>query len=176
MTANSASGSKFYELISSQQDFIAARSQNWLPSYSVITMTGDSFSIDTYQILDTDKTEKIDSTFTIQKTGTTTSSDTALTRAEAVTRLYNTAGAPDVSAAASFTDVSSDTSYTKAVTWAKSNNILKGVASGVFAPDQKLTRAQLATILYRYAQAKGISTSVSGTKFSSSSDAASVPA
>jgi hypothetical protein len=176
MTANSASGSKFYELISSQQDFIAARSQNWLPSYSVITMTGDSFSIDTYQILDTDKTEKIDSTFTIQKTGTTTSSDTALTRAEAVTRLYNTAGAPDVSAAASFTDVSSDTSYTKAVTWAKSNNILKGVASGIFAPDQKLTRAQLATILYRYAQAKGISTSVSGTKFSSSSDAASVPA
>ena len=38
MTANSASGSKFYELISAQQDYIAARSQNWLPSYSVIEM------------------------------------------------------------------------------------------------------------------------------------------
>ena len=42
MTANSASGSKYYELLSTQQDYIAARSQNWLPSYSVITMTADS--------------------------------------------------------------------------------------------------------------------------------------
>ena len=68
MTANSASGSKFYELISSQQDYIAARSQNWLPSYSVITMTADSFSIDTYQITDDGTVEAIDDTFTIQKT------------------------------------------------------------------------------------------------------------
>ncbi len=50
MTANSASGSKFYELISAQQDYIAERSQNWLPSWSVITLSEDSFSIDTYQI------------------------------------------------------------------------------------------------------------------------------
>lgn len=70
MTANSASGSKFYELISSQQDYIAARSQNWLPSYSVITMTKDSFAIDTYQVLDDGSVEPIDETFTIQKTET----------------------------------------------------------------------------------------------------------
>lgn len=70
MTANSASGSKFYELISSQQDYIAARSQNWLPSYSVITMTKDSFAIDTYQVLDDGTVEPIDETFTIQKTET----------------------------------------------------------------------------------------------------------
>ena len=50
MTANSASGSKYYELTATQQDYIAARSQNWLPSYSVITMDADSFQIDTYQI------------------------------------------------------------------------------------------------------------------------------
>ena len=68
MTANSASGSKFYELISSQQDYVAARSQNWLPSYSVINLTADSFSIDTYQITDTGAVEKIDDTFTIRKT------------------------------------------------------------------------------------------------------------
>ena len=68
MTANSASGSKYYELLSTQQDYIAARSQNWLPSYSVITMTADSFSIDTYQITDDGKAEAIDDTFTIQKT------------------------------------------------------------------------------------------------------------
>ena len=35
MTANSASGSKYYELIPSQQDYVANRSQNWLPSYSI---------------------------------------------------------------------------------------------------------------------------------------------
>lgn len=67
MSANSASGSKFYELISPQQDYIAQRSQNWLPSYSVITMTCDSFAIDTYQITDEGKVESIDQTFTIYK-------------------------------------------------------------------------------------------------------------
>ncbi|HIY22515.1 MAG TPA: metallophosphoesterase family protein [Candidatus Flavonifractor merdigallinarum] len=68
MTANSASGSKFYELIASQQDYVANRSQNWLPSYSVISLSEDAFTIDTYQITDDGKTEKIDETFTIQKT------------------------------------------------------------------------------------------------------------
>ena len=76
MTANSASGSKYYELLSTQQDYIAARSQNCLPSYSVITMTSDFFSIDTYQITDDGKAEAIDDTFTIQKSGTDTSADT----------------------------------------------------------------------------------------------------
>ncbi len=67
MSANSATGSKFYELINPQQDYIAQRSQNWLPSYSVITMTKDSFAIDTYQITDEGKVEAIDQTFTIYK-------------------------------------------------------------------------------------------------------------
>ena len=69
MTANSASGSKYYELLSTQQDYVAARSQNWLPSYSVITLTVDTFAIDTYQITDDGKAEAIDDTFTIKKTG-----------------------------------------------------------------------------------------------------------
>ena len=68
MTANSASGSKYYELLTPQQDYNADSSHNWLPSYSVITMTADSFSIDTYQITDDGKAEAIDDTFTIQKT------------------------------------------------------------------------------------------------------------
>ena len=68
MTANSASGSKFYELVSTQQDYIAARSQNWFPSYSIITMVAAKFSIDTYQITDDGSVEAIDDTFTIEKT------------------------------------------------------------------------------------------------------------
>ena len=50
MTANSASGSKYYELINSQQDYIEVRSQNWLPSYSVIDrqrMISDHYLPDT---------------------------------------------------------------------------------------------------------------------------------
>ena len=67
-TANSASGSKYYELINSQQDYIEVRSQNWLPSYSVIDLTKDDFKITTYQITDEGKVENIDNTFTIHKT------------------------------------------------------------------------------------------------------------
>ena len=68
MTANSASGSKYYELINSQQDYIEVRSQNWLPSYSVIDLTKDDFKITTYQITDEGKVENIDNTFTIHNT------------------------------------------------------------------------------------------------------------
>ena len=75
MTANSASGSKYYELLSTQQDYVAARSQNWLPSYSVITMTEDTFSIDTYQITDDGNVESIDETFTIIKTASDEASE-----------------------------------------------------------------------------------------------------
>lgn len=67
LSANSASGSKYYELIATQQDYIAARSQNWLQSYSVINMTANSFSVETYQITDEGTIEKIDDTFTIIK-------------------------------------------------------------------------------------------------------------
>ncbi|MGN0372218.1 MAG: fibronectin type III domain-containing protein [Enterocloster sp.] len=68
MTANSASGSKYYELINSQQDYIENRSQNWLPSYSIINMTSRDFKITTYQITDDGRVETIDHTFTIHKT------------------------------------------------------------------------------------------------------------
>lgn len=48
MEANSSTGSKFYNLIQTQQDYIAERSQTWTPSYSVISVDDDSFSITTY--------------------------------------------------------------------------------------------------------------------------------
>lgn len=67
MTANSATGSKFYELLSQQQDFVAYRNQNWKPSYSVISLDNSKFSIATYSIID-GKPVQIDSTFTIEKT------------------------------------------------------------------------------------------------------------
>ena len=68
MTANSASGSKYYELAETQQDYVEVRSQNWLPSYSVISLSDSAFTIDTYQIKDDGSVEAIDDTFTINKT------------------------------------------------------------------------------------------------------------
>ena len=110
MTANSASGSKYYELLSTQQDYVAARSQNWLPSYSVITLTADTFAIDTYQITDDGKAEAIDDTFTIKKTGadaadasadtTDGSSDDTDTAADTTDSASDTAEAADTSATA----------------------------------------------------------------------------
>ena len=155
MTANSASGSKYYELISAQQDYIAERSQNWLPSWSVITLSADSFSIDTYQLTADGQTEKIDETFTIRKTGDGESLTAPLTRAEAVQRLYDDAGRPAVSSAAGFSDVSADDSYLDAVAWARAQGIVKGVTGSSFAPDEIITQAQFAAMLTRYAAVEG---------------------
>ncbi|MDD7402774.1 MAG: fibronectin type III domain-containing protein [Butyribacter sp.] len=64
MTANSSSGSKYYDLVGRKQSYIANRWQEDVPTYSVIDMTEDSFTINTYR---TDTDEKIDDTFTIKK-------------------------------------------------------------------------------------------------------------
>ncbi|MDO5417630.1 MAG: metallophosphoesterase, partial [Lachnospiraceae bacterium] len=68
MESNSSTGSKFYELMPNQQDYIAARSQNWLPSYSVLNISQNEFKIDTYEIKPDGTTAPIDQTFTIVKT------------------------------------------------------------------------------------------------------------
>ena len=64
MSSNSATGSKYYGLLPQQQDYIAARSQNWRPTYSVIHITADKFSIDTY---DAETGTAIDQTYRIIK-------------------------------------------------------------------------------------------------------------
>ncbi len=48
MSANSATGSKYYDLINEQQDYVAARSQTWQPTYSVIHITDTQFTLNTY--------------------------------------------------------------------------------------------------------------------------------
>ena len=46
--ANSATGSKYYQLIGTQQNYIAARSQSWRPTYSVIDFTETTLTVKTY--------------------------------------------------------------------------------------------------------------------------------
>ena len=83
------------------------------------------------------------------------------TRAQLVTILYRLEGEPTVSGDLPFTDVESGTWYTDAILWAAQNNIVNGVSDTEFAPGDDLTRQQLVTILYRYAEAKGYDVSAS---------------
>lgn len=64
MSSNSATGSKFYNLIPQQQDYIAARSQTWRPTYSVVRITDNAFTITTY---DAETGTPIDSAYSIVK-------------------------------------------------------------------------------------------------------------
>ena len=81
--------------------------------------------------------------------------DGQLTRAQLVTVLYRAAGEPDTGKQVNpFTDVADDTWYTKAVIWAANNGIVNGVAKNTFAPDDSITREQIAAMLYRYAGAE----------------------
>lgn len=73
LTASSSTGSKYYDLVARKQSYIANRWQEDAPTYSVIDVTENSFTINTYR---TDTDEKIDNTFTIKK-GTETSAQTS---------------------------------------------------------------------------------------------------
>ena len=74
-----------------------------------------------------------------------------LTRAMIVTILYRMAGSPSVSGSSDFTDVAASKWFAKAVAWAAANGIVNGYGSGLFGPNDPVTREQLAAILYRYA-------------------------
>ena len=81
MEANSSTGSKFYELIPAQQDYIAERSQTWTPSYSVINMTETAVTITTYDA-DTNKVLEGSSAYTIVKKADTTALNEAVEAAK----------------------------------------------------------------------------------------------
>ena len=75
----------------------------------------------------------------------------SLTRAQLVTVLYRLAGEPETSAAIPFADVADGQWYTKAIVWAAENGTVNGVNETTFAPNDPITREQIAAILYRYA-------------------------
>ena len=83
-------------------------------------------------------------------------------RAMIVTILWRLEGSPVVNYAMNFSDVESGVWYTEAVRWAAAEGIVKGYSDTVFAPDDTVTREQLATILYRYAEYKEYDVSAKG--------------
>ena len=103
------------------------------------------------------------------------SPNASMTRAMLVTVLYRLEGDPTVTGRSSFTDVRSGAYYEKSVIWAAANGIVTGTDSTSFSPDAKVTREQLAAILYRYAQYRKLDTDASA-KLNSFTDADSVSA
>ena len=84
-----------------------------------------------------------------------------VTRGMLVTVLWRAAGEP-VAGASTFADVPADAWYANAVAWANANGIVQGYDASTFAPDDRITREQLAAIFQRYAGFKGMETSGRG--------------
>ena len=81
------------------------------------------------------------------------------TRAMIVTILWRMEGSPVANYAMSFKDVKANQWYTEAIRWAQSTGVVEGYSDDAFGPEDIITREQLATILYRYAEYKGIDVS-----------------
>jgi len=87
------------------------------------------------------------------------------TRAQIAVIFYRMEGSPAVEGENSFTDVvrgSGTAWFYDAVTWAQQNGIMGGYSNSSFAPNDPITREQLAAIFYRYAQYKGYDTTQGG--------------
>ena len=80
------------------------------------------------------------------------------TRGMIVTILHRLEDSP-AAAAAAFTDVPASAYYAGPVAWASAKGIVTGYSNTIFKPDDPITREQLAAILYRYAQQKGVDVS-----------------
>lgn len=87
------------------------------------------------------------------------------TRAQIAVIFYRMEGSPAVEGENSFADVvrgSGTAWFYDAVTWAQQNGIMGGYDNSSFAPNDPITREQLAAIFYRYAQYKGYDTTQGG--------------
>ncbi len=95
-----------------------------------------------------------------------------ITRGMIVTILYRLENEPEISGNP-FTDVAENAYYKEAIVWGAANGIIKGYGNGKVRPNDSITREQIAAILYRYAQYKGIKIS-NLSELSAFKDAASV--
>lgn len=82
-----------------------------------------------------------------------------LERSHFVTMIYRLAGEPKTQFDFKFPDVPDGTFYSLPVTWASDKGIITGYLNGMFGPTNRMTREELATMIYRYAKSKGIDVS-----------------
>lgn len=107
--------------------------------------------------------------YAVQKglfTGTgekTFSPNLTMTRGMLVTVLYRLDGSPSINGLGkSFIDVKDDQWYAEAIKWTLERSIVKGITDTEFKPENNITREQLAVMLYRYAEIKGLNTEIKG--------------
>lgn len=79
----------------------------------------------------------------------------SVTRGMFVAVVYRLAGEPAVEKGAEFTDVPSQSYYAPAVAWAFEQGVTNGTSQTTFSPNKRITRQEMATMLYRYAKAAG---------------------
>lgn len=94
-----------------------------------------------------------------------------VTRGQVVTMLWRLEGSPEPAGTASFTDVTERQWYGKAAFWAAENQIVAGYPGGTFVPKRPISRQELVTILYRYAQHKDSSITAPNQDLSAYTDA-----
>ncbi len=85
-----------------------------------------------------------------------------VTRAMFVTVLYRMEKEPQTDNKNIFVDTDENEYYSAAVRWANANGVVNGVSENEFAPNEHITRAQMAAIVYRYAKYKGLDISANG--------------
>ena len=91
---------------------------------------------------------------------TTFAPDATTSRAMIATILWRMAGSPVVNYAMTYTDVAQGQWYSEAVRWATSEGVVTGYGNGLFGTNDPITREQLATMLWRYAQTEGYDVSI----------------
>ena len=90
-------------------------------------------------------------------TGTTFSPGRTSNRGQIAAILHRLEGSPRAGTPP-FTDVAADSYCADAVAWAEKNNIVRGFEDGTFRPEGRITRQQLAAILFRYLEHRGADT------------------
>ncbi|MBR1970293.1 MAG: InlB B-repeat-containing protein [Clostridia bacterium] len=112
--------------------------------------------------LDISKWYHYDTDYVIEKdlfrgiTKTIFAPDENITRAMFITVLYRAEGEPVTNKSIPFADIDMGAYYANAVVWAQQNGIIKGVSETEFAPNTDISRQQIATIMFRYVQYKGM--------------------
>lgn len=91
---------------------------------------------------------------------TTFAPDATTSRSMIATILWRMAGSPVVNYAMNYTDVAQGQWYSEAIRWAASEGIVGGYGNGLFGTNDPITREQLATMLWRYAQTEGYDVSI----------------
>ena len=86
---------------------------------------------------------------------TTFEPHTTLTRSMVAAIVYRMAGEPSVAFRTVFTDVRAGQWYSASIIWASDNGIVNGVGDGRFAPNQQISREELAVMMHRYAVSRG---------------------